>query len=374
MQSPFVYGRIAEGSAFANRKSELQRLSGNLRNKIHTVVIGPRRIGKTSLVRKITAEYSGLSYYRFCYIDAYKANDEYAFYNYLAAEVIKACSNNVEEAIEYSRQFMAKSSSKLALSLTQSRDYNLAVMSENEVGDEALDLGNEIARKKNFTLIICIDNFQNIERFEQTLLFQKKFKTAIEKHDKTVYCIAGTRTSFLNDAFLSPDQPLFQTGDLIQLDRISIDELAPFVMNRFSENGKTCAMMFAERICKEMVCHPYYTQQLAHIAFMNANGKVDDAIIDRSIEEMIERNLVSFQREYENLSILQANFLRMLLDGIEDGFTTKPMIEKYRLSSSAAVIRVIDSLLKKEVIARRSGKFVFVDPTFHLWLQRLVKG
>ena len=81
MQSPFVYGRIAEGSAFANRKQELQRLSGNLRNKINTIVLGPRRIGKTSLVRKITAEYSGLSYYRFCYIDAYKVNDEESFYS-----------------------------------------------------------------------------------------------------------------------------------------------------------------------------------------------------------------------------------------------------------------------------------------------------
>ncbi|HCA82158.1 MAG TPA: hypothetical protein DEP18_00100 [Flavobacteriales bacterium] len=374
MQSPFVYGRIAEGSAFANRKQELQRLSGNLRNKINTIVLGPRRIGKTSLVRKITAEYSGLSYYRFCYIDAYKVNDEESFYSYFASEVIKACSSNVEEAIEYSRQLMAKSSSRLAVSLTQSRDYNLAVVTEDEIGDDAMDFGNEIARKKNFTLIICIDNFQNIERFEQSLLFQKKFKTAIEKHDKTVYCIAGTRTSFLNDAFLNPDQPLYQMGDLIQLDRIALDELAPLIMNRFSESGKSCAMMFAERICKEMVCHPYFTQQLAHIVYMNANGKVDDAVISRSVEEMIERNLVSFQREYENLSILQANFLRMLLDGVEDGFTTKPMIEKYKLSSSAAVIRVIDSLLKKEVIERRQGKFCFVDPTFHYWMQRVVKG
>lgn len=374
MQSPFVFGRIAEGSSFANRKNELQRISGNLRNKIHTVVMGPRRIGKTSLVRKITAEYSGLSYYRFCYIDAYKVQDEEGFYNYFASEVIRACSNNVDEAFEYSRQFMAKSSSKLAFSLTQSKDYNVSVLSEDDISEDALNLGNEIARKKNFILIVCIDNFQNIERFDNNLAFQKKFKTSLESHDKTVYCIAGTKTHFLYEAFTNPEMPLYHFGDLILLDRISIGELAPFVMNRFGESGKTCALQYAERICNMMHCHPYYTQQLAHIVFMNSNGKVDDDVINRSIDEMIERNLIPFQREYENLSILQANFLRLLLDGVQEGFTTRPVIDKYRLSSSAAVIRVIDSLIRKEIIDKRDGKFEFVDPAFHLWMTRFIKG
>lgn len=374
MQSPFVYGRIAEGSSFANRKNELQRVSGNLRNKIHTVVMGPRRIGKTSLIRKITAEYSGLSYYRFCYIDAYRVQDEEGFYNYFASEVIKACSNNVDEAFEYSRQFMAKSSSKLAFSLTQTKDYNLSVLTEEDISEDALNLGNEIARKKNFILIVCIDNFQNIERFENNLSFQKKFKTYIESHDKSVYCIAGTKTSFLYDAFNNPQMPLYHFGDFIMLDRISLGEFSTFIMNRFAENGKTCALQFAEKICMAMHCHPYYTQQLAHIVYMNSSGKVDDEIVSHSIEEMIERNLIPFQREYENLSVLQANFLRMLIDGVQDGFTTRPVIDKYRLSSSAAVIRIIDSLIKKEIIDRREGKFEFVDPAFHLWLQRFLKS
>jgi len=374
MASPFIFGRLAEGSSFANRKNELQRISGNLRNKIHTVVMGPRRIGKTSLIRKITAEYSGLSYYRFCYIDAFRVQDEEGFYSYFAAEVIKACAGNMEEAIEFSRQFMAKSSSKLALSLTQSRDYNLAVMNDEDISDDALNLGNEIARKKNFILIVCIDNFQNIERFENNLSFQKKLKTYIEGQDKTVYCICGTKTSFLYDALTNPVMPLYQFGDLIMLDRIAQDELAPFIMNRFAENGKTCALQFAEKICQAMNCHPYYTQQLAHLVYTSSEGKVDDPLVLRCVDELIERNLIPFQKEYENLSVLQANFIRLLLDGVEDGFTTRPVIDKYRLSSSAAVIRVIDSLVKKEIIEKRNGKYVFVDPAFYLWLNRFVKA
>jgi hypothetical protein len=374
MQSPFVFGRIAEGSSFANRKNELQRISSNMRNKINTIILGPRRVGKTSLVRKVTAEYSGLSYYRFCFIDAFRVQDEEGFYKYFASEVIKACANNMEEAVDYSRQYLSRSTGRLAVSLTQAKDYNLSVMTEEDISEDALNLGNEIARKKNFILIVCIDNFQNIERFENNLSFQKIFKTYIENHDKTVYCISGTRTNFINEAFTNPEMPLYQFGDMIMLERISKGELAPFIMNRFAESGKTCALQFAEKMCDLMQCHPYYTQQLAHIAWLNSSGKIDDEVVNKALDELIERNLIPYQREYENLSVLQTNFLRLLLDGVNDGFTTRPVIDKYRLSSSAAVIRVIDSLIKKEIVEKKDGKFHFVDPAFYLWLQRFTQA
>jgi hypothetical protein len=133
-------------------------------------------------------------------------------------------------------------------------------------------------------------------------------------------------------------------------------------------------LQFAEKMCDLMQCHPYYTQQLAHIAWLNSSGKIDDEMVNKALDELIERNLIPYQREYENLSVLQTNFLRLLLDGVNDGFTTRPVIDKYRLSSSAAVIRVIDSLIKKEIVEKKDGKFHFVDPAFYLWLQRFTQA
>ena len=53
MDTPFLYGRIAENENFTNRKSETEFLEKNFRGLINTIIISPRRWGKTSLVHKV---------------------------------------------------------------------------------------------------------------------------------------------------------------------------------------------------------------------------------------------------------------------------------------------------------------------------------
>ena len=52
MEAPFVYGRIADDLNFTDRKNEVALLTQNFKNLINTVIISPRRWGKTSLVNK----------------------------------------------------------------------------------------------------------------------------------------------------------------------------------------------------------------------------------------------------------------------------------------------------------------------------------
>ena len=53
METPFLYGRIAENENFTNRRNETEFLKKNFKGLINTVIISPRRWGKTSLVHKV---------------------------------------------------------------------------------------------------------------------------------------------------------------------------------------------------------------------------------------------------------------------------------------------------------------------------------
>ncbi|HRG94269.1 MAG TPA: ATP-binding protein, partial [Chitinophagaceae bacterium] len=55
MNTPFLFGKTVSEEAFTNRKTDIKRLSNNLRNNINSILISPRRWGKSSLVRKVTA-------------------------------------------------------------------------------------------------------------------------------------------------------------------------------------------------------------------------------------------------------------------------------------------------------------------------------
>lgn len=50
---PFIFGVATSGDNFTDRKNETARLLANFEHGINTVLISPRRWGKTSLVQKV---------------------------------------------------------------------------------------------------------------------------------------------------------------------------------------------------------------------------------------------------------------------------------------------------------------------------------
>ena len=53
IENPFVFGRAAEGPYFTDRGEDSKRLYANLTHGVNTILISPRRWGKTSLVKKV---------------------------------------------------------------------------------------------------------------------------------------------------------------------------------------------------------------------------------------------------------------------------------------------------------------------------------
>lgn len=53
IESPFTFGVRVEGDTFTDRQTETQRLKANFTYGINTILISPRRMGKTSLVDRV---------------------------------------------------------------------------------------------------------------------------------------------------------------------------------------------------------------------------------------------------------------------------------------------------------------------------------
>ena len=50
MDKPFVYGIAVSGDNFTDRKKETKRLKMNFESGVNSILISPRRMGKTSIV------------------------------------------------------------------------------------------------------------------------------------------------------------------------------------------------------------------------------------------------------------------------------------------------------------------------------------
>ena len=86
----------------------------------------------------------------------------------------------------------------------------------------------------------------------------------------------------------------------------------------------------------------------------------------------MEQNKIFFQREVEQLTEFQLNFLKALANGVSSGFSRKEVIRKYRLESSANIQSVKKSLLKKDLIDIDGQIVTFDDSLFKLWIRSQV--
>src|SRR5688500_16042690 len=175
MQAPFVFGKTVAEAGFTNRTNDIRRLMTNLSNGINTVLISPRRWGKSSLVRKVALELQGRKQ-KVIQIDLMSIRNEDEFYQALAKETIKLTSGKLTEWVQAAKEFFRHISPKISIGPDPAQDFDISFEWKDVEKNykELLNLPEVIAKKKNLQIIICIDEFQNCAGFREPGEFQKK--------------------------------------------------------------------------------------------------------------------------------------------------------------------------------------------------------
>lgn len=308
---------------------------------------------------------------RVCYIDLYNVRSEEEFYQLLAQEIIRISSTKYEEMMESIKKFLGQLFPKLSYSPDLNGEFSLS-FDWNEVKknpNNILNLAENISLKKNIKFIICIDEFQNLSEFENPLAFQKKLRSHWQKHSKTTYCLYGSKRHMLLDVFTSSSMPFYKFGDIIFLKKIEEEDWVSFIVRRFSETRKKISERNALKIAQLAKCHSYYVQQLAQQAWLRTKTTCNEEIVIESFENLALQMSLLFQTLTDELSAMQVNFLNALVNN-ETQFSSKRIIDKYRLGTSGNVQKIKKALENKEIIDCFSEKIEMLDPIYEHWLKK----
>lgn len=372
MKSPFKFGPVVSGDFFTNRTAEIKRLESNIYNDVHTVLISPRRWGKSSLVKQMEIKMENKrKKFRFCFIDLFKIRNEEDFYSSFANTIIKSTSSKSEEWIASAKMFLGKVTPRISFGTDPMSDFELSfdVRNIKKNYEEILNLPEKIAEEKNINVIVCIDEFQNLSNFNEPLLFQKRLRSVWQHHQRANYILYGSKRHMLMHIFEHKSMPFYKFGEVLYLDKIGQMDLISYIVSAFAGTGKTIDKLNAERIVEYVNCHSYYTQQLAHLVWLNTEETVNEEIVELAVNELVSQNAMLFQREVDGLSSTQIKLLKAVSQGVEK-ISSAEVIKRYKLSTSAHVTRAKKSLEKKELIDTLYNKIEFIDPVFLLWFER----
>ena len=371
MGKAFVYGMSVGGDNFTDRIEETKRIKLDFENGINVILISPRRMGKTSLIKKVISEMDSPEI-KVVYIDIYDCRSEYDFYNRFAETMMKSTGNQLEQVRENIKRFLVRVSPKLSFSPEPNSEFSvsLGITPKDYSPEEILDLPERIAKEQGIRIVVCIDEFQQIGEFADSLTVQKRLRGVWQHHQHVSYCFFGSKKHLMENIFQSRRMPFYQFGEMLHLKCIPTEYWVPFICSRFEKYGKKISEEYAARICHTVKNYSSYVQQLAWNVMAETEIEVNEESFMEGFNALLEQNSSLFIQQTEGLTTYQLNFIRLLCNGIHSGFNTQSVVELYSLGSKSNVDRIKKCLIDRELITIEKEGVFLADCVFELWFKR----
>jgi len=375
MCKKFVYGVAVSDYNFIGRERETKRLLDNFKGGINVILMSPRRLGKTSLVKHVCNKLDNKDIIT-VYLDIFGCKSEYDFYNKLTAEVLKQTASKHELWFEEAKDFLYRLTPKISFSPEPNSDFSvsLGITPKTHTPEEVLQMAETIAIKRKKRIVICIVEFQQIGEMANSKQIQARLRTVWQHQKHVSYCLFGSKHHLMSSIFLHRSMPFFQFGDTISLNKIATEDWVEYIVSHFADGKRTISHALAEEICKFTENYSAYVQQLAWLVFtLKEEGEtVTEDDVRQAENDLLATNDILFMQMIEPLSEFQLNFLRAIASGIKKDFGLSEVREEYNLGSYSNITRLKTALLERDLIEKKETELVITDPIFAKWLKRKI--
>ena len=371
--NPFEYGGVVGPDAFCNRHQELTDLARAAENGDRLFVYAERRMGKTSLVKRVLAALDP-DHYVPVYIDLWPTDGADAFVEATARALATAATTRTDKLLEASKSLFSRLNPTLSLDQGGNPSLQFGGPAAEKVRslDEVLAAPPRVAQKRGRQLVLVFDEFQQILSYEDDHV-ERALRSAVQQYENVATLFLGSRKHLIERMFSDSRRPLYRSAGHYPLGPIANEHWVPFITERFEGADKPITAEQIEALCALTEGHPFYTQHLAHALWERTprgHAVAEDAL-DEALDVLLRREGYAFTTRWETLTRNQQRFLRGLALGGPDlqPFSSE-FVQAHGLRTPSNAQRAAESLLKLDVIDREDGAFVVTDRFFKLWLRR----
>lgn len=347
--SPFPFHGPLEPDQVIGRDDVVQHLIEQATARRPTVLIAPRRFGKTSVLRRVGAELAPTS--TVIDVDLYELRS----WTDLAARLDDGLARVGAESRRHLDEIAA--GLELNLGIVKASLTGRSRSDPDLVVDRLLDVIVTHARRTPTTLVV--DEFSSIGRLDGAAgLLRTKF----QHHFAQMGLIfAGSAPSTMRMLFSGADQPFYAQADLVTLPGLDQATVAHVIDLGFVQRPPSG---LAARISGFARGHPQRTMQLADAAWRVRDADDHAQIWESALAAVRIATADGFEVRFSSLPTADQAVLRLVADG-------EPLhgraAEALAVSSSSAD-RSRRSLTDDGQIADEKG-LVVVDPLFGDWLR-----
>jgi type II secretory pathway predicted ATPase ExeA len=364
--NPFVYDRPLPPDEIIDREGEIDLLLGLADAGQTARLSGPRRYGKTTLLRKLLAEADkrGLAT---VYVDLDRVVS------------LEGASERIEAA--YRRQLQGPIRRTAANVIRTLRPRvgagaggvrgEIAPAIEDDarrVLERMLDLPLDIHKKHGKRTLVVFDEFQDVLRIgsEAEGLIRSHIQHQVVE---AAYVFAGSHPGLMLALFSDRERPLFGQARPIQLGPLDDASLGDYIEARFQQTDRSAGEAL-DSLLALVRGHPQRAMLIAHHLWeATPRGETADLDTFATALEAVDRELrEAFERTWERLRTNEARALAALAASEESLFHQRTL-GHFGLSKSGAE-QGRDKLIEYGEAQRlEDGRLVIVDPLLERWVR-----
>lgn len=221
--------------------------------------------------------------------------------------------------------------------------------------------------------LIAIDEFQQISRYPDGENVEAALRTHIQRCSNASFLFSGSQRHLMNNIFLSPAKPFYQSVTLMNLQPIPLEKYQSFCIQKFREAGKGISQDTVSVIYEKCNAVTMYMQRIMNVLFMQTASGTTCGV--EQVQPAIDYLLDLSSDTYESLFIQIPEKQRNLLLAIAaERKATEVMggtfVRKHRLPSASSVSVALKGLLEKDFITSDNGYYSIYDLFFQMWLER----
>jgi len=358
-ENPFKFGAVVSEAYFTDRETESTKIRSFLKSKNHLIISGPRRYGKTSLIKKILKEIKRPA----IYLDLQMCTGM----NDMAATLLKKVYQHYPlQKLKSQLQSFRITPTVTINPLTGAAEVSFSGMSDSFTPlEDVLNLIDSLG-KKDKRIILVLDEFQEIYRIDKSL--ERTLRSVMQQHQNLNYIFLGSKESMIRDIFEKKKSPFYHFGSLMQLEKIPEKDFMSFLMKNLYGISKDPEKL-SQSILEISNCHPHYTQQLAFTVWeiLKDSPKTINPVA-LSIEENIRNHDNDFERLWNTMNSID----RKILIGLSQNNSLPPLSTEFVImnntGSTSTTFSGLQRLSTEGIILKEKRNYIIDDPFFKGWI------
>ena len=372
MENPFKYGGIVRGPYFADRTEELANLVQEMKNLSRVFLVSPRRFGKTCLLFNLMDKLRDIGFAT-AYLDLNAYPDARSFAAALTHVTSSALDSNVEKLTKIFSG-LQRLRPKVSVGNDGTLSATVEVAAEDRDALSALREGmrhaDKLARKKCKKLVIVIDEFSDLPKYDgQTL--EKALRSEIQQHENIGYIFSGSEQSVMLSMIQDKKRAFYKLGRIMGLGPIDRGYYTDFIYNWLQKGGYKVKKRDLQKIFELGRDVPHSIQRLSYNLWELAreSREITPFLIEKLTMVIAQQDSPHFELLWQSASQQQKTLLIALSMETHHKPFSREFQLTYGIGPSSSIKASLDSLVRKGILFKTlEGSYQFSDTFMTYWI------